>query len=100
MVANIANEKERLHHSHFPYSGGPPGFMLLGNVESASLVKIVYRDSVPELKRKSQAFKLNFSVTWTCQSLPQPGKENRMILVKSFAIRVRVGMGISSIIGC
>ena len=93
----IANEKERLHHSHFPDSGGPPDFVLPGNAESALLSKIVYRESFPEFKRKYQAFKLNFPLTWTRQSLPQPGKENRMILVESFAIRVPVGVGISLI---
>ena len=100
MVANIANEKERLHHSHFPDSAGPPDFVLLGNVESALLSNIVYRESSPEFKRQSQAFKLNFPLILTRQSLPQPGKENRIILVESFAIRVRVGVDISLIIGC
>ena len=54
MVANMANEKARLHHSHCPDSGGPPDFVLPGNVESALLSEIVYRESFPEFKRKSQ----------------------------------------------
>ena len=95
----MAKEKERLHHSHFPDSGGPPDFVLPGYVESALLSKIVYRE-FSGFKRKPQVFKLNFPLTRTRQSLPQPGKENRMILVESLAIRVRVGVGISLIMGC
>ena len=57
MVANMTNEKERLHHSHFPDLGGPPDFVLLGNIESALLSIIVYRESFSEFKRKSQEFK-------------------------------------------
>ena len=61
MVANIVNEKERLHRSHFPdsggkmfmwnseHSGGPPDFVLPGNVEFALMSKIVYRESLPSL---------------------------------------------------
>ena len=72
MVANMTNEKERLHHSRFPDSGGPPDFLVPGNVESALLDNIVYRESFSEFKRKSQAFKLDFPLTRTRQSLPQP----------------------------
>ena len=100
VVANMANEEESLRYSHFPDSGGPPDFVLPGNVESTLLSKIVYRGSFPEFKRKSQAFKLNLSLIRTRQSLPQPGKEKRMILVETFVIRVRVGVGISLIMGC
>ena len=96
----MTNEKERLHHSCFPDSGGPPDFVL-HNVESALLGNIVYRGSFFEFKRKSQAFKLNFPFARTLQSLPQPGKEYRMSLFESFAIsRGRMGVGISLIIGC
>ena len=100
MVANMANEKGRLHHSHFPDLGDPPDFVLPGNAESALLSKIVYRESFPEFKWKSQAFKLNFMLTRARQSLPQLGKKNWMILVESFTIRVRVGAGIRLIMGC
>ena len=44
MVANMTNEKERLHHSRFPDSGGPPDLMLPGNVESGLLSNIAYRE--------------------------------------------------------
>ena len=100
MVADMTNEKERLHRCRFPDSGGLLDFVLPGNIESALLGNIVYRESFSEFKRKSQAFKLNFPLTRTRQSLPQPGKENRMILVESFAIRTRIGVGISLIMGC
>ena len=59
----MTNEKERLHHSRFPDSGGQPGIMLPDNAESALLNYIVYRDSSSEFKRKSQAFKLKFPLT-------------------------------------
>ena len=51
MIANMTNEKERLHRSRFRESGGPPDFVLPGNVESASLDNIVYRESFYEFKR-------------------------------------------------
>ena len=92
MVANMTNEKERLHHSRFPDSGGPPDFGLPSNVESALLSNIVYGESFSEFKRKSQAFKLNLSLIRTRRSLPQPGKEN--FIIRS-AIRGRMDMGIS-----
>ena len=44
MVENMTNEKERLHRSRFPDSGGPTDFGLPGNVESALLDNIVYRE--------------------------------------------------------
>ena len=56
MVTNITNEKERLHHSRFSDSGGPPDFVLPDNVESALLNNIVYREGFSEFERKSQAF--------------------------------------------
>ena len=59
MVANMTNEKQCLHHFRFPDSGGSPDFVLPGNVESASVGNIAYRESFSESKRKSQAFKLN-----------------------------------------
>ena len=65
MVANMNNEKERLHDSRLPDSGGPPDFVLPGDVESALLSNIVYRDGFSEFKRKSQAFKINFPLTRT-----------------------------------
>ena len=68
--------------------------MLPGNVESALLGNIVYREFFSEFKRKFQAFKLNFFLPGRVQS---PGKEERMILVESFASRGRVGVGISLI---
>ena len=99
MIANMTNEKERLHHSPFPYSG-PSDFVLNGNVESDFLSSIAYRESFSEFKRKSQAFKIYFPLTRTRQSLPQPGKEDRIVLVEHFAIRGRMGVGISLIMGC
>ena len=42
MVANVTNEKQRLHHSRFPDSGGPLDFVLPGNVDPALLSNIVY----------------------------------------------------------
>ena len=95
----MTNEKERLHR-RFPDSGGLPDFVLPGNDESALLGSIVYREGFSEFKRKSLAFKLNFPLTWTHQSLPQPGKENRIILVEASAIHGRMGMDISLIIRC
>ena len=65
MVANMTNEKERLHHSRIPDSGGPPDFVLPDNVESALLSNIVYREGFSEFKQKSQAFNLNFPLTQT-----------------------------------
>ena len=101
MVANITNENERLHHFRFPDSGGPPDFVLPGNVESASVSNVAYRESFSESKRKSRAFKLTkLTLTRTFQSLPQSSRENRMILVESFAIRGRMDVGNSSITGC
>ena len=44
MVTNMTNEKERLRRSRFPDSGGPPDFVLPGNVESALLSNMVYRE--------------------------------------------------------
>ena len=44
MVANMANEKERLHHSRIPDSEAPPDFVLPDNVDSALLSNIVYRE--------------------------------------------------------
>ena len=74
--------------------------MLTGNVESALLSNIVYREGRSMFRRKSQALKLNFTLAWTRQSLPQPGKEDRMILVESFASRGRMGVGVNVIMGC
>ena len=55
------------------------------------LSNIAYREGFLKLKRKYQALKLNFPLTWTCTlALPQPGKEDRIILVESFASRGRV----------
>ena len=71
-----------------------------GNFESALLGNIVYRESFSDLKLKSQAIKLNFSLSRTLQSLPHPGKENRVILVEPFAIHGRMGVDISSIMEC
>ena len=65
MVANMTNEKEGLHHSRIPNSGGPPYFVLLDNVESALLSNIVYREGFYEFKQKSQAFNLSFTLTQT-----------------------------------
>ena len=65
MILNMTNEKQLLHHSRFPDSGGPLDFVLPGNVEFALLSNIVYRECVSEFKRKSQAFKLNFPLTRT-----------------------------------
>ena len=53
MVGNMTNEKERLHHFRFHDSGGPPDFVLPGNVESVLLSNIVYRESFSELTLKS-----------------------------------------------
>ena len=53
MVASMINEKERLHHFRFPDSGGPPDFLLPGNVESVLLSNIVYQESFSELALKS-----------------------------------------------
>ena len=57
MVANMTNEKDRLRSSRFPDSGGPPDFVLPGNIESALLGNIIYRESFSQFKRKSQGFK-------------------------------------------
>ena len=46
-------------------------------------------------KRKPQAFKLKFPLVRPRQSLPQPGKENRMILVETYAIRGGIDADIS-----
>ena len=72
--------------------------MLPGNVESALLSNIVYRESFYAFKRLSvsQAFTLNIPLNRTCQSLLQLAKQDRMILVESFASRGRVGVGIGS----
>ena len=48
MVANMINEKERLHHSRIPDSRGPPDFVLPDNVESALLSKTAYREGFSE----------------------------------------------------
>ena len=79
---------------------GSPDFVLPGNFESALLSNIVYRESFSELKLNSHVIKLNYPFPRTLQSLPQPGKENRIILVEPFAIRGRMGVGISSIMEC
>ena len=50
MVADMTNEKERLHHSRFPYTGGTPDFVLPSNVESALLSNIVYREGFSQFK--------------------------------------------------
>ena len=61
----MTNEKEQLHYSCFPDSGGPPDFVLPDDVESALPGNIVNREGFSELKRKSLAFKLNFPLTQT-----------------------------------
>ena len=67
MFANMTNEKERLHHSRFPDSGGSSDFVVPGNVESTLLSYTVYRDGFYEFKRKPQAFKSNVPLTRTRQ---------------------------------
>ena len=52
MVANMTNEKQRLHHSRFPDSAGPLDFVLPGNGNSALLRNIIYRECFSEFKRK------------------------------------------------
>ena len=71
----MANEKERLHHSRFPDSGVTPDFELPDNAESALLRNIVNREVCSKLKRKSQAFKLNFPLIGRVQTFPEPGKK-------------------------
>ena len=96
----MINKKERLHRSRFHDSEGPPDLVLPGDVESALLSNIVYRESFSEIRLKSQAIKLKFPLSRTPQSLPQPRKENRIILVESFVIRGLMSVGISSVMGC
>ena len=49
MAANMTNEKERLHHSRIPDSGGPPDFLLPGNVDSALLSNMFTERVSPKL---------------------------------------------------
>ena len=51
----MVNEKERLHYSRFPDSGGQLDLLLPGNAESALLGNIAYRECFSEFKRKFQA---------------------------------------------
>ena len=53
MVANMTNVKGRLHHFRFHDLGGPPDFVLPGNVESFLLSNIAYRESFSKLTLKS-----------------------------------------------
>ena len=76
---------------------GPPDFVLSGKAESALLSNIVYREGFSEFKRKFKQFRLNFPLSGREQSLPRPGKEDQMVLVKSFANRGCIGVGISLI---
>ena len=55
MTANMTSEKEHLHDYRFPDSGGPLYFVLLGNIESALLSDIVYREGFSEFKGKFRA---------------------------------------------
>ena len=95
MVAKMTSEKERLHQSRFPDSEDSAEFELPVNVESALLRNIVYQENFSEFNRKSQAFKLTLPPARTRQSLPEPGEEDRMILVESFASHGRLGMGLA-----
>ena len=76
----MTNEGERLHHHRFPDSGGPPNFVSSGNVESALLNNIVYREGFSKFKQKSQTLKLNFPLTGRVQSLLLPRKADQLIL--------------------
>ena len=78
---------------------GVLGFVWPGNIESALLSNIADRECFSGLKRKFQTFKLIFPLTECVQSLPQPGKEDRIILVETFTSRGCVGVSISFITG-
>ena len=96
MFANMTNEKERLHRFRFPDSVGPLDFVSPGNIKSALLSNIVYREGFSEFKQNLKSL-IKFPTYSERQSLPRPGNEDRMIMVESFAICGCVVVGISLI---
>ena len=65
MVTNVTNEKERLHHSRFPDSGGSLEFVLPGKAESALLRNIACRRVSQSSSENLQRFILSSSLTKT-----------------------------------
>ena len=59
MVANMTNEKQRLHHSRFPDSAGPLDFVLPGNVNSSLLRNIIYRYRASEITARARLHMFN-----------------------------------------
>ena len=70
-----------------------------GNVDSALLSNIVYRESFSEFKLTFKRLNSPSNLFGLVQTLKQPSEEDGRILVESLARRDRVGVGISLITG-
>ena len=68
-----------------------------GNIDSALVSTIVYRESFYEFKRKFKRIKYPSNLFGVVETLNQLGKEDGMIMVESPTRRGRVDVGIGLI---